>query len=81
MIINKINIKNGVYSYYFEHLVKAKELETKNILIDKKNYKDFGIYFARYFHKKWIKKLSLHYHELIGKIKEHEGKKVDGWQL
>ena len=33
------------------------------------------IYFTRYVHRKLIKVLSLHYHELMGKIKEHEGKK------
>ena len=34
------------------------------------------IYFtSRYVHSKLIKKLSLCYHEFIGKIKEHEGKK------
>ena len=33
------------------------------------------IYFTRYVHSKSIKVLNLHYHELIGKIEEHEGKK------
>ena len=33
------------------------------------------IYFTRYFHSKSIKKLSVHYHELMKKIKEHEGEK------
>ena len=32
------------------------------------------IYFTRYVHSKSIKVLNLHYHELIGKIEEHEGK-------
>ena len=31
------------------------------------------IYFTRYVHSKSIKMLSLHYHELIGKIEEQEG--------
>ena len=35
-----------VHSYYFYYLIKTKILETKNILIDKKNYKDFVIYFT-----------------------------------
>ena len=42
--------------------------------IDEKNYKDWAIYFTRYFHSKLIKMLSPRYHELIGKMKEHEGK-------
>ena len=33
------------------------------------------IYFTRYVHKKSIKMLSLHYHELMGNIEKHEGKK------
>ena len=40
-------------------------IETKNILIDQKHYKDLMIYFTRYAHKKLIKMLSLHYHELM----------------
>ena len=75
MHIHKINIKNRVYSYHFDNLVKAKKLDTKNIFIDKKNYKDLMIYFTRYVHRKLIKMLSLHYHELMGKNKEHERKR------
>ena len=33
------------------------------------------IYFTRYLHSKSTKTLSLHYHELMGKIEEHERKK------
>ena len=36
MHIKEINIKNRLYNYYFDNLVKAKKLETKNILIDEK---------------------------------------------
>ena len=75
MHIQEIYVKNRVYNYYFDNLVKAKNLETKNILIDKKNYKDLVIYFARYVQSKLIKVLSLYYHEIMGKVKEHEGKK------
>ena len=48
MHVKEVNIKNRVYNYYFDNLVKAKKLETKNLLIDEKNYKDFVIYFTRY---------------------------------
>ena len=34
------------------------------------------IYFTICVHSKSIKILRLHYHELMGKIKEHEGKKI-----
>ena len=33
------------------------------------------VYFTRYVHKKPIKMISLHYHELMGKIEEQERKK------
>ena len=42
------------------------------------------ICFTRYVKKRLIKMLSIHYHELIGKIKKHEGKKylmVDNYTL
>ena len=37
------------------------------------------IHFTRYVDSKSIKMLSLHYHELMGNIKEHEGKILDSW--
>ena len=42
------------------------------------------IYSTRYDHRKTITMLSQHYYELMGKIKEHEGKKsliVDDYVL
>ena len=80
MHIKKINIKNQVCNYYFDNLVKAKKFETKNVSIDEKNHKDLTIYIIRYIHSKSIKMLSLHYHELMGKIKEDEGL-VDDYML
>ena len=56
-------------------------LETKNSLIDEKNYKDLVIYHTRDVHWKSIKMLSMHYHELLGKIEEHKGKIFDDWWL
>ena len=76
MHIQEINIKNRVHSYNFDNLVKAKKVETKNSLIDEKNYKTFTIYFTIYVHSKAIKMLSLHYHKLMGKIEKHEGKNI-----
>ena len=69
------HIKNRVCNYYFDNLVKAKKQETENILINEKNYKDLVIYF-RLVYSKLIKML-LHHHELMGNIKEHEGKIFD----
>ena len=76
MHIQEININNRVYNYYFDNLVKAKMLETENILINEKNYKDLVIYFTTYFHSEFIKMLRLCYHELMGTIEEHEGKNI-----
>ena len=41
----------------------------------RKNYKDLVIYFTRYIHIKSIKMLNPHYHDLVGKLEEHKGKK------
>ena len=78
--INEINIKNRenrVYKYIFDNLVKTTtttttttKIETKNVLIDEKNYKDLVIYFSRYVHSKSMKILSLEYDELMGKNEE-----------
>ena len=40
MQIQEINIKNQAWNYLFGNLAKAKKLETKDVLIIKKNYKD-----------------------------------------
>ena len=55
MHIQEISIKNRVYNYYFDNLVKADKLKTKKILIDEKKYKDLVIYFTRYVRSKSIK--------------------------
>ena len=51
-----------------------KKLETKNILIHEKNYKDLTIYFTRYNYKKSTR--MLYYNELMGKLKVYKGKKI-----
>ena len=82
MNIKESNIKSIVYSYYFDNLIRANKIETENILIDVKNYKDLVAYFTRYVHQKLIKMLSLYYYDLIGKIEKHaEIKMFDGWWL
>ena len=52
MLTKEINIKNRFYNYYFDNLIKAKKLGTKNIKIDEKMYKNLVIYFTRYVHSK-----------------------------
>ena len=34
----EINIKNRVYNYYSDNLIKAEKLQSKNIWIYEKNY-------------------------------------------
>ena len=75
MHILEINIKNRVYKYHFDNLVKAKNLETKNVLINEKIYKDLTIYSTRNLCRVSIEMFGLHYYELMGKIEEHDGKK------
>ena len=57
---------------------QSKKLETGNILIDKKDYKNLVIYFTRYVQSKLIKMLILHYHEFIGRLKNMKKKIFDG---
>ena len=43
MHANTVNVEIKVYIYYFGNLIKAKKLETENVLINWKNYKDMTI--------------------------------------
>ena len=74
MHVKEINTKNRVYNYYFDNLVKAKEWENKNILIDGKNYKNLVIYFTRYAHIKSIKILIPHYPKVMERLKNKKEK-------
>ena len=59
-ILNRV--KSWVYNYHFDNLVKAKKIETKNILIYEEKFKNLAIHFTTYINKsKSIKMLSLHY--------------------
>ena len=78
--INENSIENKFYNYYFDNLVQAKKLETKNILINEKNSTALTIDFTRYDHKNSMKMLILCYDELMEKIGEHEGRIMfNGW--
>ena len=80
MHTKKINIKNQVHQNY-ENLIKSKKLGTRNILIDKKSYKDMVIYFNRNHLDESITMLNLYYDKLIGKIEEYERKNTWWWWL
>ena len=73
-----INIKNRICNYS-NSLIESEKLETKNILINEKIYKDLVIYFTSCVNKKSMKMLNLHYHELLGKIEKQEEKNI--WWL
>ena len=68
----------------YDNLIKPKIFKKRKHRNRWKNYKNLVIYSTRYDHHKTITMLSLHYHALMGKIKEHEGKKsliVDDYVL
>ena len=84
--IYKMHVKKNWYWKFSLKLLLEQfgQIETKNILIGEKYYKDPAIYFTRCVQSKSIKMLNLHYYELMGKIEEHEGKKylmIDDYML
>ena len=66
------NINNKLQNHYFDYLIKAKKIETKNILINAKYYKYLVIYFTTCNRGKSVRILRLYNHELMGEIEEHE---------
>lgn len=45
--MKEVNIKNRLYNYYIDYLIKVKKLETKNISFnEKKLFNDLVIYFS-----------------------------------
>ena len=56
-------------------LTVQSKLETKIVLIDEKNCKDFLIYFTRYGHEKSIRLFNFDYYKLIENISKFEEKK------
>ena len=74
MNVRDSNIKNRVYNYYFDNLVKARKSETK-YFNGREKHKDSVVYYTRYRHKISIRMWSLDYHELIGNIEELDRKK------
>ena len=63
-----INIKNRVHNHSGD-LIKSQQIETKNILIDERHFKNLVTYFTRYVNCK-----SMNGNKLMGKIEEYEGK-------
>ena len=42
-VVKQINIKNGTY-YFYNDIINLKNVESKLLKIDKKSYKNIGIY-------------------------------------
>ena len=53
-----------------------KKKETKSSLTDEKKIKDLVVYFTIYVNWKWMKMLTLYYHELMGKLKNSNEKNI-----
>ena len=51
--IKQINIKNGTY-YFLNDMINIKESDSSQLKIDKKSYKNTGIYYIRYITTKSI---------------------------
>ena len=51
MTTRQLNIKNRTY-YYYNVLINVLKFEAGNLKLDKKNWKDFDIYFIGYVDKK-----------------------------
>ena len=50
-VIKQIDIKNRTY-YYYNYIISLKDFDARLLKIDKKSYKDIGIYNIGYIRKK-----------------------------
>ena len=66
-----VNIKNQIHNHP-DNLFKPEKKRKK----DEKKIKDMVVYFTRYVNWKWMKMLSLYYHELMGKLKNSNEKNI-----
>ena len=81
--IKQINIKNRTY-YFYNDQIDLKDFDAKLLKIDKKDYKDIGIYYTGYVTVKTIANcnninsvnpLYLTINEMIGHFKENNENK------
>ena len=78
----EINIKNRTY-YFFHNMINIEKLTPDLLKIDKKSYKNFGIYYIRYITITDSKYVNMHsvnplyiiIGEVDGSIKEKNGNK------
>ena len=78
--IKEINIKNRTY-YFYDDMVHIKDFDSNLLKIDKKSYKNIGIYYIGYISKKYqykinsVNPLYLFVGEIDDFIEEKEGSK------
>ena len=76
----QMNIKNRTY-YFYNDLFNIKDLDPKLLKLDKKSFKNIGVYYIGYITKKdeykinSVNSLYLLVHRIEGCIKEKEGSK------
>ena len=51
--VKQINIKNRTY-YFYNNIINLKNFDTRLLKVDKKNYKEIGIYYIGYMTVKKI---------------------------
>ena len=82
-IARKINIKNGTY-YFYNDQINLEDFDVRLLKIDKKNYREIGIYYIGYVTVETIPNcndingvnpLYLKFHKMIGHLEEKNGNK------
>ena len=82
-IARKINIKNGTY-YFYNDQINLEDFDVRLLKIDKKNYREIGIYYIGYVtvetipncnHINGVNPLYLKFHKMIGHLEEKNGNK------
>ena len=85
--VKQINIKNRTY-YFYNDQINLKDFDARLLKVDKKNYKEIGIYYIGYVTVKKISNcnninsvnpLYLMINEVIGHFEEKDGKK--SWMM
>ena len=76
----QMNIKNKTY-YFYDGMVNIKKFDPNLLKLDKKSFKNIGVYYNGYIAKKYqykinsVNPLYLLVHRIHGFIKEKEGSK------
>ena len=71
--VREINVKVGTYYYFEWYILQVSNLDSNNINIDEKSYKNILIYYTVYVSSNSIKPLYLNINNANGYIKESNG--------